>query len=130
MGPLVKIFLVNALIMTSLFYAETQGALSLIIHNDASYLSILIMTLYVCMSIFLGIIAYHGDAASRDQRDKLLKKTRVGYFVADHLFTLGLLGTIIGLCVATSSSLVEDIPVNDFQTFGIMRTGLNRRGIF
>jgi putative copper export protein len=123
MGPMIKIFLVNALIVTSIFYAETQGALSLIINNDASYLSILIMALYICTSGFLGVISYRADVANKEQRRKLLDRLDGAHFVAEHLISLGLLGTVIGLAMATNSSLVEGAVID--QIVSGLKTGLS-----
>ena len=119
----IKLFLLNAVILTGLVFAEFQGALSLIIRNDASYISILIMSLYVGMSIFIGILAYKSDVVNREGKDKLLKQSETAYFTADHMFTLGLLGTIIGLCIATSGSLVDNLSVTEIVAG--LKTGLN-----
>lgn len=113
MNCFIKIFLLNVVTITALFYAETQGALSLIISNDASYLSILIMLLYIGCTLFLGRIAFNADVAKKEEKCKLLKETNVGHFIAEHLISLGLLGTIVGLCLATSNSLVEGAVVNE-----------------
>ena len=112
MNCFIKIFLLNVVTITALFYAETQGALSLIVTNDASYLSILIMALYICTSVFLGKVSYNAGAAKTADKVRLRKKLDTGYFIAEHLISLGLLGTIIGLCIATNNSLVESAPVN------------------
>jgi putative copper export protein len=119
----VKWFILVGITTTALFLGEQKGALSLIITNDASYISILIMSLFVGMSIFLGVLAYHSDTANTEERAKLLKRTEVAHFAADHMFTLGLLGTMIGLCMATSGSLVTDTVVKDIVAG--LKTGLN-----
>jgi hypothetical protein len=119
----IKLFLLNAVILTGLVFAEFQGALSLIIRNDASYISILIMSLYVGMTVFIGILAYKSDVVNQEGKDKLLKQSETAYFTADHMFTLGLLGTIIGLCIATSGSLVDNLSVTDIVAG--LKTGLN-----
>jgi hypothetical protein len=123
MNCFIKIFLLNVVTITALFYAETQGALSLIVTNDASFLSILIMALYVCTSAFLGKVAYDTDVANKEAKVVLRKKLDTGHFVAEHLISLGLLGTIIGLCMATSNSLVESAPVN--QIVAGLKEGLS-----
>lgn len=113
MNCFIKIFLLNVVTLTALFYAQTQGAITHIISNDASYLSILIMTLYVGTTVFLGHIAFNTDTANKEEKYKLLKKTNIGHFVAEHTISLGLLGTVIGLAIATSNSLVENAVVNE-----------------
>tara|TARA_R110002020_G_scaffold402482_3_gene612682 strand:+ start:1308 stop:1766 length:459 start_codon:yes stop_codon:yes gene_type:complete len=119
----IKLFLLNAVILTGLVFAEFQGALSLIVRNDASYISILIMSLYISMTVFIGILAYKSDVVNREGKDKLLKQSEAAYFTADHMFTLGLLGTIIGLCIATSDSLVDNLSVTEIVAG--LKTGLN-----
>ena len=119
----IKLFLLNAVILTGLVFAEFQGALSLIVRNDASYISILIMSLYVGMTVFIGILAYKSDVVNQEGKDKLLKQSEAAYFTADHMFTLGLLGTIIGLCIATSGSLVDNLSVTEIVAG--LKTGLN-----
>tara|TARA_R110002167_G_scaffold58891_1_gene166866 strand:+ start:245 stop:703 length:459 start_codon:yes stop_codon:yes gene_type:complete len=119
----IKLFLLNAVILTGLVFAEFQGALSLIVRNDASYISILIMSLYVGMTLFIGTLAYKSDVVNQEGKDKLLKQSEAAYFTADHMFTLGLLGTIIGLCIATSGSLVDNLSVTEIVAG--LKTGLN-----
>ena len=119
----IKLFLLNAVILTGLVFAEFQGALSLIVRSDASYISILIMSLYISMTVFIGILAYKSDVVNREGKDKLLKQSEAAYFTADHMFTLGLLGTIIGLCIATSDSLVDNLSVTEIVAG--LKTGLN-----
>ena len=103
---------------TALFFAEQKGALSTIIKNDLSHISILIMALYVCVSIYIGKLCYLSDhisdksAAKREKEKEYLKnRMELGWFSAEHFFSLGLLGTIIGLIFATSGSLDSSLPV-------------------
>ena len=123
MNCFIKIFLLNVVTLTALFYAETQNAITLIVSNDASYLSVVIMSLFVCIVAYLGKVAYDMDVANKDQKAALLKKLDVGHFVAEHLISLGLLGTIIGLCFATSNSMVDGAPVN--QIVAGLKEGLS-----
>ena len=119
----VKWFLLIGVTMTALFLAEQKNALSLIITNDASYISILIMSLFAGMSILLGTIAYQADVDDKEKKSKLLKRTDIVHFAADHMFTLGLLGTIIGLCMATSGSMVSNAAVSEIVAG--LKVGLN-----
>ena len=43
MNTFTKWFLLNAVMVTAIFFAETKGAISAIIQNDLSHISILIM---------------------------------------------------------------------------------------
>ena len=123
MTTFTKWFLLIAVTGTALFFAETKGALSLIIENDRSYLAIAIMTLFASTSIFVGTLAYRVDAANREQKRELSESSNVGWFCAEHFFSLGLLGTIIGLVLATGGSLDGAKPVSEIVAG--LKSGLN-----
>jgi len=122
-----KWFLLNAVMLTVVFFAEQKGAISTIIKNDLSYISILIMVLYVLVSIYVGKLCYLCDKIN-DNRKKaakefLRKRSHLGWFAAEHFFSLGLLGTIIGLIFATEGSLDSSIPVS--EVVAGLKEGLN-----
>jgi biopolymer transport protein ExbB/TolQ len=52
-----------------------------------------------------------------------LRRSEVGWFAAEHFFTLGLLGTVFGLCIATSTALNEGSEVSDIVSG--LKEGLN-----
>lgn len=112
-----------AVTVTALFFAEQKGALSLIIANDKSYLAIAIMSLFVITTGFVGTLAYRADVAKEKDRKELIRQSNIGWFCAEHFFSLGLLGTIIGLVIATSGSLDPDRPVAAIVSG--LKTGLN-----
>tara|TARA_Y100000310_G_C20486042_1_gene716901 strand:- start:208 stop:687 length:480 start_codon:yes stop_codon:yes gene_type:complete len=120
MTTFIKWFLLNAVFFTGIFFAETKGAISTMVKNDVSYLTIVIMTLYVLTSCFVGRLCYLADKAgkrnaryTKNARIALLKRSDVGWFAAEHFFSLGLLGTVFGLCVATATSLNEGTEISD-----------------
>lgn len=123
MTVLVKWFLVTALSGTALFLAETQGALSLIITNDKSYLGLSMMILYALTTVYFGKIAYDADVAKKEDMPNLNSRMGVGWFIAEHFFTLGLLGTIIGLVLATGGAMNGNLPVS--QIVAGLKEGLN-----
>lgn len=129
MTTFTKWFLLNAVVITGVLLAETKGAISLMIDNDSSYLTILIMALYVAVSIFVGRLCYLSDKLNPDkpkdeeERNRLLKKSDAGWFASEHFFSLGLLGTIIGLCMATTTSLNADAPLKEI--IAGLKVGLN-----
>jgi hypothetical protein len=127
MKTFTKWFLINAVFLTAAFFAETQGALSLMIKNDVSYLTVVIMSLYVVMSCLVGRLCFLSDKINqgreKEARRHLSKRAEVGWFTAEHFFSLGLLGTVFGLCVATSTSLNEGSEVSDIVSG--LKTGLN-----
>ena len=137
MTTFTKWFLLNAVFLTGIFFAEAKeydglgadgsGAISLMIKNDISRLTIVIMTLYVVISAMVGRLCYLSDKINkkREEEDRrhLSKRAEVGWFAAEHFFTLGLLGTVFGLCVATSTSLNEGSEVSSIVAG--LKTGLN-----
>jgi hypothetical protein len=130
MTTFTKWFLLNAVMVTALFFAEQKGAISTIVKNDLSHISILIMVLYVCVSAFVGRLCYLSDKMSKDSKSKkekeidyLTKRADVGWFAAEHFFSLGLLGTIVGLILATEGSLDSSMPTG--QIVAGLKEGLN-----
>mgnify|MGYP003152261205 FL=1 len=130
MNTFTKWFLLNAVMGTALFFAEQKDALSTIIKNDLSYISILIMGLYLCVSLYVGRLCYLADhmsekSAAKRKKEKAYLENRMdlGWFSAEHFFSLGLLGTIIGLIFATSGSLDSSLPVGEIVAG--LKEGLN-----
>ena len=127
MTTFTKWFLLNAVFLTAVFFAETKGAISLMIKSDVSHLTIVIMTLYVIVSGMVGRLCYLADkigkGRQRYNRRQISKRSEVGWFAAEHFFTIGLLGTVFGLCVATATSLNEGTEVSDIVSG--LKTGLN-----
>ena len=119
MSTFIKWFLLNAIVLTAIFFAETKGAISTMIENDISYLTIVIMSLYVVMSAFVGKLCYLSDKVDGntikdlEERGKISKRAEIGWFTAEHFFSLGLLGTVFGLCVATATNLNAEAQVTD-----------------
>lgn len=130
MKTFTKWFLINAVIGTGIFFAEQREALSTIVKNDLSHISILIMTLYVFLSLYIGRLCYLSDKMStkssrtrRKEKEYLTKRSDLGWFSAEHFFSLGLLGTIIGLIFATRGSLDSSLPVGEIVSG--LKEGLN-----
>ena len=113
--------------VTAVFFAETKGAISLMVKNDISHLTIVIMVLYVIVSVVVGKLCFLSDKINKgrekEARRHLSKRAEVGWFAAEHFFTLGLLGTVFGLCVATATSLNEGTEISDIVSG--LKTGLN-----
>ena len=127
MTTFIKWFLLNAVFLTGVFFAETKGAISLMVKSDISHLTIVIMTLYVIVSGTVGRLCYLADKIGKGRqsynRRQISKRAEVGWFVAEHFFSLGLLGTVLGLCVATATSLNEGTEVSDIVSG--LKVGLN-----
>ena len=122
MTTFIKWFLLNAVFLTAVFFAESKGGISLMIKGDVSHLTIVIMALYVVVSGVVGRLCYLADKGACS-RSSLSKRADVGWFAAEHFFSLGLLGTVFGLCVATATSLNEGTEISDIVSG--LKTGLN-----
>lgn len=136
MSTFTKWFLLNAVFLTAIFFAEAReydglegGAISLMVRSDVSYLTVVIMVLYVIVSGMVGKLCFLADKIKGRkirvelEKERLSKRADVGWFAAEHFFSLGLLGTVFGLCVATSTSLNEGTEVSDIVAG--LKTGLN-----
>jgi len=126
MTTFVKWFLVNAVILTAVLLVEEKGIISTIIKNDLSHIALFIMGLYVCVSAFVGKLCYQADQIKEDfeaKKNKLLKRADIGWFAAEHFFSLGLLGTIIGLVIATEGGLDSSLPTSEIVAG--LKEGLN-----
>ena len=127
MTTFTKWVLVNAVMFTALFLAEQKDIISAIIKNDLSRISILIISLYILMSAYIGRLSYLSDKINKNKEDEakefLSKRAEVGWFAAEHFFSLGLLGTIIGLVIATDGNL--DSSLQTSQIVAGLKEGLN-----
>lgn len=127
MTTFTKWFLLNAVVLTAIFFAEQKDVLSTIVKNDLSHISILIMSLYIIVSGYVGRLCYLSDKInekkSEEAREYLRKRSHVGWFAAEHFFSLGLLGTIVGLIFATEGSLDSSIPTSEIVAG--LKEGLN-----
>jgi len=120
-------FLLNSLVVTAVFFVEQKGLVSAAIKNDLSHISILIMALYVAVSAYVGKLCFLADKINKDKEQEakrhLSKRAELGWFAAEHFFSLGLLGTIIGLVIATEGSLDSSLPTS--QIVAGLKEGLN-----
>ena len=127
MTTFTKWFLLNAIMLTAIFFAETKGAISVMVKNDVSHLTIVIMALYLITSALVGKLCFLSDkikqGREKEARRHLSKRAEVGWFIAEHFFTLGLLGTVFGLCMATATSLNEGTEISDIVSG--LKVGLN-----
>lgn len=129
MKTFTKWFLLNSLVVTATVFAEIKGMISLMIRSDSSYLTVAIIALYVVMSAFVGRLCYKADninaksAMAIDDSSAMLKQTDVAWFAAEHFFSLGLLGTVVGLCIATATSLNAEAQIG--EVVSSLKMGLN-----
>ena len=95
MTTFTKWFLLNAIVLTAAFFAEQRDIISTMVKNDLSYISIVIMSLYILVSAHIGRLCYLADKSTKvKDREELLKRMDMGWFAGEHFFSLGLLGTL------------------------------------
>ena len=127
MNTFTKCFLLNAVMVTAIFIAEQKQVISTIVKNDLSHISILIMALYFLVSCYVGRLCYLSDKINKNKKEEakkhLLDRAELGWFTAEHFFSLGLLGTIIGLIFATQGSLDSSLPTSEIVAG--LKEGLN-----
>ena len=124
MTTFTKWFLLNAVMLTAAFLVQQKEWITLVIKNDASYISVVIMSLYVIVSGYVGMLCYLADKATKGrEREDILRRMDIGWFAGEHFFSLGLLGTLVGLTIATSTSLTEEAQVS--QIVAGLKNGLN-----
>jgi hypothetical protein len=113
--------------LTATFFAEQRDIISTMVENDLSYISIVIMSLYIIVSGYVGRLCYLADRVTKEKhspdREELLKRMDMGWFAGEHFFSLGLLGTLIGLTIATSTSLTAEAQVSNIVAG--LKVGLN-----
>ena len=61
MTTFTKWFLLNAVMGTAAFFAEREGAISIMVKNDISHITVLIMALYILASGYVGRLCYLAD---------------------------------------------------------------------
>jgi hypothetical protein len=82
------------------------------------------MTVYVILCVFIGLLCFNADLCKKKaDKEAIIRKSDIGWFCAEHFFSLGLLGTIIGLCIATGDSLTDSDSVS--QIVAGLKHGLN-----
>lgn len=98
------------------------GYLTTIWGGDKSYLSSLIFVIYIVATALVGV--WHlTDTPSKNIDEKL----KLGWFTAESLLALGMIGTVIGFLILLSTSF-NSININDPMslkaTLGIMANGM------
>jgi len=111
-----RLLLLDVVTLTSAFFAHQKGLFETVIEHDVSYISSVIVLLYVGMSVFAANLAKKLDSKtlplSADDSLFFEKKLDFSWFVSSHFFNLGLMGTIIGFCYSMGASLNPGADAN------------------
>ncbi len=105
MKTFTKWFIINAIVATTCFFAQQKGLFGIIFENDVSYMSSVIMALYVGFAGFAGMLCHQIDKLQGKPNDAFLRNLKITEFVADNFTTMGLLGTTIGMSIMMFSTL-------------------------
>lgn len=110
----------DAIVVTSLFFAFQQGMLQTVFEHDKSYMTSVIGVIYVIMSFFVAGIGKRLDTLksplSKKDSDLISKDLGLSWFVSYQFFNLGLIGTVIGFCISMNASLVANGDANAIVT--------------
>jgi flagellar motor component MotA len=79
------------------------------------------------VSLYIGRLCYLADKINEKRKKEaihhLQQRSDIGWFAAEHFFSLGLLGTIIGLVIATHGNLDSSLPISTIVAG--LKKGLN-----
>ena len=106
----IKWFITFSAIIASSCIAAYYGFFSLVFTTDISRLSLFMTVLFVITSLLMGKLSY--DLSYKQIKLSILKKRlKFANFIAEILFTLGLLGTIVGFCYMMAKTLNANIDI-------------------
>lgn len=78
------------------------GIFTEIYNKDSSYLSWLILTIYLYMTVWCGSKSWHisniieGKVYDNQDQIKLIRQQEIGWFASDLCLTIGMIGTVVG----------------------------------
>src|SRR6478752_5628463 len=116
MKTFTKLFLLNAVVVTSLFFSYQQGLLQQVFEHDKSYMTTVILVIYAYMSFYVAKLGKELDRMKlplgRKESDYIEKKLKLSWFVSGQFFNLGMIGTVIGFCITMAASLTPSGDTN------------------
>ncbi len=100
-------FITFSATLVLMFFMWAKGLAGIVITNDTSYLSIIILGLFFLSSLYAGLIAHRIDTnpSLEENYAQIKESTRILDFLSGNFFALGLLGTIIGFCYTMYNAL-------------------------
>lgn len=110
MSTLLRWWLIYCLSIVTLIVAYYLGFFHELMAKDATYLSFVIIGIYLLSSLYIGYTSYRKDNGKSTARG-----IQLGYYVFDLLPILGLIGTVIGFIFMFGDSFVA-IDIDDTQT--------------
>lgn len=92
-----------------LFLTGTVGWINEV---DFTKLSFVIYTIFYVFSVRTGILSYRVSKSKENDLTEYFRKNENGWFAADSLLTIGMIGTVIGFIYMLSTSFSEVSTAN------------------
>jgi hypothetical protein len=110
MSTLLRWWLIYCLSIVSLIVAYYLGFVNELLNKDVTYLSFVIIGIYLISSLYIGYTSYRKDKGKSTTRG-----LQLGYYIFDLLPILGLVGTVIGFIFMFGDSFIN-IDTSNTQT--------------
>ena len=110
MSTLLRWWLIYCLSIVTLIVSYYMGFFQELLEKDVTYLSFVIIIIYLISSLYIGYTSY-----KKDKGEKIDRGVQLGYYVFDLLPILGLIGTVIGFIFMFGDSFIA-IDIDNTQT--------------
>lgn len=110
MSTLLRWWLLYCLSIVAIVVSFYFGFFEELLLKDVTYLSFVIIIIYLISSLYIGYTSY-----CKDKGKNTVRGIQLGYYVFDLLPILGLIGTVIGFIFMFGDSFVA-IDIDDTQT--------------
>jgi len=121
--------LMFALILLGTFTALMTGTISEVNDLDFTKLSFVIFILFIICTVYTGGITFkicrNSDKITNDEIKTFEHRNGISWFMAEAMFTLGMIGTVAGF-IAVLSSNFTGINPNDVTTTKTALAGMSR----
>ncbi len=130
LSVVLKWWICFTLINVATVFLFLTGVVDKINEVDFTKISFLIYTIFYIFSVRTGVLAYRFSAKSSATKEDVIEynhKNEVGWFAADSLLTLGMIGTVIGFIYMLNTSF-SGISAVDTNVLTI-KTALNQMSV-
>lgn len=94
------------LLLTGAFWAGYFGLLTKVWHADETYLTSIIIAIFIATNVYLGVTAYNAGDSRLISSGWFKKRLQTVWFASEQLMALGMLGTVIGLIMMLANNFV------------------------
>lgn len=110
MSTVLRWWLIYCLSIVSLIVSYYLGFVDELLNKDITYLSLVIIGIYLISSLYTGYTSYKKDKGRSTKRG-----LQIGYYICDLLPILGLIGTVIGFIFMFGDTFIA-IDISNTQT--------------